>query len=160
MASSAPPTPTSAALAPPPGAETNFNDPDTLWKWNVLCQTAIMVIVGIMFFLRTYVRMWVKRSWILEDCKSSFLNKHARSAVADRGADMITAAFVSIISTVKKKQSFNSNTDLDWTSDLLWPSEYYHGQAWWQSSVECDCRRYAHCPLCMKTQRKSAFSNA
>ena len=62
------PAPLTPVLSPPPGKPADFVDPDTLWKWNVLCQTACLSLSGTMFMLRTYVRWWVKRVWILEDC--------------------------------------------------------------------------------------------
>ena len=61
--------PSLVAPATPPATVTDYRDTDTLWKWNVLCQSVVMVTVGILFLLRTYVRLWVKRSWILEDCE-------------------------------------------------------------------------------------------
>lgn len=61
----------SAALNAPPGEMTDFEAPDPLWKWNVLGQTACLSIPGIMFVLRVYIRLWVKRVWILEDCAFS-----------------------------------------------------------------------------------------
>ena len=57
------------ALNPPTGYKTDFNAPNDLWNWNVLCQTLCLSIPGIMFVLRVYVRLWIKRVWILEDCK-------------------------------------------------------------------------------------------
>lgn len=57
------------ALAPPPGETTNFAEPDPLWKWNVLTQCACVGVSGICFLLRMYVRIWVKRCWLVEDCK-------------------------------------------------------------------------------------------
>ncbi|MCJ1475671.1 hypothetical protein MMC13_004334 [Lambiella insularis] len=49
--------------------------PNDIWEWNVLCQTICLSIPGLMFILRTYVRVWIKRVWILEDylCCFAFL---------------------------------------------------------------------------------------
>jgi hypothetical protein len=69
MAPSLLPPPPPPALAPPAGQATDYAAPDDLWQWNILCQAMCMGIPGIMFLLRTYVRAWVKRVWILEDCR-------------------------------------------------------------------------------------------
>lgn len=64
----APPAP-SPALPPPSGQTSNFVDPESLWKWDVVAVTTCLFITTIVFSLRTYVRLGVKREWILEDCK-------------------------------------------------------------------------------------------
>ncbi|MCJ1423886.1 hypothetical protein MMC29_001771 [Sticta canariensis] len=61
---SAQPTP---ALPPPPGQTSNFVNPDSLSKWTILCVTVCLSVTGIVFVLRTYVRVVAKRTWILED---------------------------------------------------------------------------------------------
>ena len=67
---------TSSAVIPAPSGEvTDFDAPNELWKWNVLCQAMSLGVPGIMFLLRLYVRIWVKRVWILEDCMC-FYNIH------------------------------------------------------------------------------------
>ncbi|MCJ1357489.1 MAG: hypothetical protein MMC33_007485 [Icmadophila ericetorum] len=55
------------ALAPPSGETADFGEPNPLWRWNVLTQCVCTAVPGICFILRTYVRAWIKRSWILED---------------------------------------------------------------------------------------------
>ncbi|MCJ1268849.1 hypothetical protein MMC22_008737 [Lobaria immixta] len=59
------------ALPPPPGQTSNFVDPDSLYKWNVLCVTMCLVFTTLVFVPRTYVRLAIKREWILEDCTYS-----------------------------------------------------------------------------------------
>lgn len=68
MASSPQPTP---ALPPPPGETSNFVHPESMSKWNTICVTASLAVTGTIFVLRTYVRIFIKREWILEDCKLS-----------------------------------------------------------------------------------------
>lgn len=63
-------TPPTPAIPPPPGQQSDFTAPNELWKWNVLCQSLCLGIPGIMFLLRVYVRAWLKKTWILEDCES------------------------------------------------------------------------------------------
>lgn len=69
MPSSLQPTP---ALSPPLGETSNFINPESLSKWITLCVTICLSVTGIVFLLRTYVRIVVKRKWILEDCEFSF----------------------------------------------------------------------------------------
>jgi hypothetical protein len=57
------------AIAPPPGVLPNFVDPDTLWRWDVLCMTVCLFFTTVPFVLRCYVRMFIKREWVLEDCE-------------------------------------------------------------------------------------------
>ena len=64
-----PPTP-SPALPPPPGQQSNFVNPVSLWKWDVLAVTVCLFVSTIVFGLRTYVRLGIKREWIPEDCTS------------------------------------------------------------------------------------------
>lgn len=68
---SATPSPT-PALPPPPGETPNFVNPETLLKWEILTICLCLISTTIVFVLRTYVRISIKRSWILEDCKHSF----------------------------------------------------------------------------------------
>ena len=63
-----PPQTPSAAIPPPAGEVSNFDAGSELWRWNIVCQTLCLGITGIMWVMRLYVRIWVKRSWILEDC--------------------------------------------------------------------------------------------
>ena len=69
MAASAP-TP---AILPPPGQQTDYSAPNELAFWNSLTQGLALGITGILWFMRLYVRIWVKRAWILEDCKQPAL---------------------------------------------------------------------------------------
>jgi hypothetical protein len=57
------------ALPPPPGQVSNYVNPDSLWKWNVLTTTLCLFFVTVAFALRTYVRGIIKRDWLFEDCK-------------------------------------------------------------------------------------------
>lgn len=66
MASSPQP---SSALPPPPGEASNFVNPESLSKSIILCVTLCLSVTGIALILRTYVRIFIKRVWILEDCK-------------------------------------------------------------------------------------------
>lgn len=59
------------ALPPPPGHTSNFVNPESLYKWNVLCVTMCLVFTTLVFVPRTYVRLAIKREWILEDCTFS-----------------------------------------------------------------------------------------
>lgn len=60
------------ALSPPPGVVPDFfHRTNRLWAFNVVAQTACMVVAGALFFLRCYVRLGfsrMPRQWILEDC--------------------------------------------------------------------------------------------
>ena len=58
----------SAAVPAPSGESTDFNAPNELWQWNILCQSLCLGIPGILWMLRLYVRVWIKRVWIFEDC--------------------------------------------------------------------------------------------
>lgn len=46
-------------------------NPNSLSKWIVLCVTMCLTLATIVFILRTYVRIGIKRKWIVEDSKSS-----------------------------------------------------------------------------------------
>lgn len=60
------PTP---ALPPPPGETSNFSSPPSLTQETNIAIGITVPLTTIFFFLRTYVRIWIKRSWIFEDCK-------------------------------------------------------------------------------------------
>ena len=57
------------ALAPPPGQVSNFINPKSLEKWNLVCVLVCLITTIIVLVLRTYVRLWMKRQWQLEDCE-------------------------------------------------------------------------------------------
>jgi hypothetical protein len=57
------------ALPPPPGQVSNFANPESLLKWNIVTTTLCLFFVTLSFVLRTYVRAFIKRDWRLEDCK-------------------------------------------------------------------------------------------
>ena len=59
------------AALPPPGAVSDFNAPDTLWKWNVLCQIMCLSITTILVPLRMYTKSMVMRRVGWEDCMGS-----------------------------------------------------------------------------------------
>lgn len=64
------------ALPPPDGVTSNFEHPDSLmWAMNVSMAVAIP-LATLFFGLRCYVRLWIKRQWIVEDCTQPNLNTH------------------------------------------------------------------------------------
>ena len=69
MASSLEQTP---ALHPPPGMTSNLLNPESLWKWDVLCVTICLFFTTVPFVLRTYTRIFIKKIWIFEDCKIEY----------------------------------------------------------------------------------------
>lgn len=62
------PTPT-PALKPPDGQTSNFDNPQSLLKWDAVAVSVCLSITTILFLLRVYVRAWIKKTWVLEDCK-------------------------------------------------------------------------------------------
>ena len=64
MSTIATPTP---ALQPPPGVTPDFSHPQSLLKWEILTLCLCLVSTTVVFGLRTYVRVWIKKSFILED---------------------------------------------------------------------------------------------
>ena len=90
------PSPT-PALPSPPGMTFDPQDPraSVLWKWNVICQTGCLFFPTILFILRIYVRAWVNRVWILEDCESKLATCGPRTTVAESLLDTCCCAFVS-----------------------------------------------------------------
>ncbi|KAI1371992.1 hypothetical protein F4677DRAFT_433680 [Hypoxylon crocopeplum] len=58
------PTP---ALPPPPGETSNFENPPSLAQANNIAMGVAIPLTTIFFFLRVYVRIWIKRAWTLED---------------------------------------------------------------------------------------------
>ncbi|KAI0097508.1 hypothetical protein GGR51DRAFT_578051 [Nemania sp. FL0031] len=64
--SSTEPNPT-PALPPPPGVTSNFDHPDSLKRLNNIAIGVAIPILTIVFGLRVYTRIWIRRSWIFED---------------------------------------------------------------------------------------------
>lgn len=83
------------ASKPPPGVTSNFVDPASLaYRSNI----AIGLSVGLtttFFFLRAFVRIWIKRTWILEDCRwrdkktCVCANLHRRACFYFLGKDLV-----------------------------------------------------------------------
>ena len=59
------------ALRPPPGQVSNFINPQSLMRWSILCVVLCLFVATTLLALRTYVRLAIKRQWILEDCMRS-----------------------------------------------------------------------------------------
>lgn len=59
-----------SALPPPPGQTSNFDNPESLAKWNVVCVAVCLSITTTLFALRTYARMVIIKERLLEDCNS------------------------------------------------------------------------------------------
>lgn len=55
------------ALPPPPGHEPFSPHPESLARWNLICVTVCLSVTTVLFLLRSFVRLHIKRSWILED---------------------------------------------------------------------------------------------
>lgn len=79
---SARPTP---ALPPPPGRLSNFENPESLLKWDILCVTICLSIATVVFVLRTWVRAVVSKQWILEDymCCISYVGRVLSNQIND-----------------------------------------------------------------------------
>ena len=58
------------ALQPPPGQVSNFINPKSLEKWNLICVLFCLITTTTVLVLRSYVRLCMKREWRLEDCES------------------------------------------------------------------------------------------
>lgn len=57
------------ALRPPAGQVSNFINPKSLEKWNLVCVLVCLITTFAVLVLRSYVRLWMKRQWQLEDCE-------------------------------------------------------------------------------------------
>lgn len=57
------------ALPAPPGQVSNLINPKSFASWNLVCVAICLVTTTTVFLLRSYVRLWIKRQWILEDCE-------------------------------------------------------------------------------------------
>ncbi|KAF2962755.1 hypothetical protein GQX73_g10818 [Xylaria multiplex] len=67
------PTPTfTPALKPPPGVASNPDHPASLVRLANIAIGVALPLVTIFFVLRTYVRIFIKRAWILEDVLVTF----------------------------------------------------------------------------------------
>ncbi|RWA08420.1 hypothetical protein EKO27_g6692 [Xylaria grammica] len=55
------------ALPPPPGVTSNFEHPVSLKEQNNIAIGVAIPFLTIFFTLRVYTRIWIRRSWILED---------------------------------------------------------------------------------------------
>lgn len=60
-----------SALPPPDGQASNFDHPESLRKWNAVTVAVCLSIVTVLFVLRFYVRLFLKREWVFEDSKSA-----------------------------------------------------------------------------------------
>jgi hypothetical protein len=60
------PTP---ALPPPPGVTSNFDSPESLSQQLRIGTGIVVPITTIFVFLRIYVRIWIRKAWVLEDCE-------------------------------------------------------------------------------------------
>lgn len=56
------------ALTPPPGTTSKFEHPETLKRPMNIAMGVAIPLITIFFFTRAYVRIWIKRQWISEDC--------------------------------------------------------------------------------------------
>lgn len=56
------------ALPPPAGETSNFEHPATLTGQMHIAMGVAIPLTTIFFFFRAYVRIWIKRQWIVEDC--------------------------------------------------------------------------------------------
>ncbi|KAI0973737.1 hypothetical protein F4678DRAFT_459226 [Xylaria arbuscula] len=59
------------ALPPPPGVTSNFEHPVTLKQKNNIAIGIAVPLTTIFFLLRVYTRIWIKRTWIVEDWLAS-----------------------------------------------------------------------------------------
>ncbi len=59
------------ALPAPAGQISNFSNPPSLIQWGILCVSVCLSTTTVVILLRIYVRLVIKRQWIVEDCKSA-----------------------------------------------------------------------------------------
>lgn len=57
------------AIPPPPGITSNFDHPVSLKGVMNIAMGVAIPLTTVFFLLRTYVRIWIKRQWIGEDCE-------------------------------------------------------------------------------------------
>lgn len=65
-------TPTPAPT-PSAGTAPNLDHPETSKGPMMIAIGVVIPLTSLCFLLRTYVRIWIKRQWICEDCKHVFL---------------------------------------------------------------------------------------
>lgn len=58
------------ASPPPPGVTSNFENPESLVRVNYIAMGVAIPLTTVFFTLRAYTRIWIKQTWIFEDCKS------------------------------------------------------------------------------------------
>lgn len=63
------------AIPPPPGVNSNPENPTSLAYYSHLTTAICVPIVTVLYFLRTYVRVFIKKTWILEDCTQAVLHE-------------------------------------------------------------------------------------
>jgi hypothetical protein len=59
----------SAPAIPAPPGHTAFDHSETIWKWMILCITICLAFTTIPFLLRVYVRAYIRKEWLFEDCE-------------------------------------------------------------------------------------------
>lgn len=58
-------------LDPPPGVESNFDNPDrTVQTWNIVTQSLCISLTTILFAFRIYCRVVLQKTVNIEDCES------------------------------------------------------------------------------------------
>ncbi|KAG8532675.1 uncharacterized protein KY384_002552 [Bacidia gigantensis] len=55
------------AVEPPAGVIPNPNHPESLAVWNTVCAVTCLSVATTVFAARAYVRLHLKKQWILED---------------------------------------------------------------------------------------------
>lgn len=58
------------AMAPPHGETSDFSHPKSLLRWDVVAISICLSVTTILFLLRVYVRVFIKREWVFEDRES------------------------------------------------------------------------------------------
>lgn len=87
-------TPTPVPAMPAPKDEvSDFSHPDSLLRWDIVAVAVCLSITTILFLLRVYVRGFIKREWVFDDCKSS--GSSCLGAHADELLDVVCLAWVS-----------------------------------------------------------------
>lgn len=65
------------AMAPPPGIEPNFVDPQSLYQYHVLTIVLTVAISTLALVMRIYTKRCIIRKVGAEDCMSPFLSRAA-----------------------------------------------------------------------------------
>lgn len=63
-------------------------------RWNMVAISVGLSLATVVFLLRSYVRLFLKRSWILEDCESAVLDPLWLQVT--ESPDLIVAAWVRV----------------------------------------------------------------